>query len=183
MNLQSSATNDTRLQILAPSDGVFRSLEMVPARHKNARPLPRCRLLSVNSRESVSGANARRWVRSNRDRVHGVSQRICEACDWHCRVTQDCTWENRESFAPFVRQVPVATFRLLFGEHPRRRRTLRASAWRDNHKFVWRLLLSLRLVFLRGGFLLHAQLLFRLHVFVDLQGFFSERVLRNFGQG
>ncbi len=31
--------------------------------------------------------------------------------------------------------------------------------------------------FLRGGFLFHAQLFSRLHVFVDLQGFLSERVL------
>ena len=62
-------------------------------------------------------------------------------------IRQDCFSANPEFFVRLVRQVPVATVRLRFGRHPRHRRTLRALAWRDNQKFVWRLLLLLRLVF------------------------------------
>ncbi len=114
----------------------------------NARPLSRCCPPSLNSRESVFGAIARRSVRNNRDRFHGVSERICEACDWHCRATRKTVLGRIENFLRLLFiKCPVATVRLLFGGHPRRRRTLRASAWRDNQKFVWRLLLSLRLVF------------------------------------
>src|ERR1700733_8458046 len=58
----------------------------------------------------------------------------------------NCFSENPEFFVRRVRQDSVATIRLRFDRHPRDRGTLRVSAWRENLQYVWRLLLSLRLV-------------------------------------